>query len=390
MTGAEDEGRPGAGVMRAFVTDNRDELIARCAAKAARRAGADASQDRMANGIPIFIEQLARALEAEGAGQLGESLEISGGPNGDAGLRSEIGSSAAAHGADLMRLGFDIDSVVHCYGDLCQSVTDLAVERQAPFSVEDFRTLNRCLDNAIADAATGFGAMRDAGIARNRTADESRRLGSLAHELRNALHTATLAFSALEAGALPVAGSTGSVVSRSHAAMAALLDTALGEARAGAPKPGEETSFQVADLFADIAEGAALDARGRGCELEVAPVPPDLWIAGDRALLTAAVSNVLGNALKFTHRGTSVYIGARLDGDRLLIEVSDHCGGLPHGAAAKLFKPFSQAGGDRSGLGLGLTIARASVEADGGQIGARDMPGIGCVFSIHLPRRGAP
>ena len=390
MTRADAERRPHYGIMRMFVTDNRDELIARCAAKAARRAGGDASHERLANGIPIFIEQLARTLEAEGAGQVALSLEISGSPNGDAGLRSEIGSSAAANGADLMRLGFDVDSVVHCYGDLCQSVTDLAVERQAPFSIEDFRTLNRCLDNAIADAATEFGAMRDAGIARNRTFDESRRLGSLAHELRNALHTATLAFSALEAGALPVAGATGSVVNRSLAAMASLLDKALGEARAGAPKPGEHPSFPVAKLIADIADAAALDARSGGCELEVAPVSPELWIAGDRALLAAAVSNVLGNALTFTHRGTSVRLDVRLDGDRVLIEVSDHCGGLPHGAAAKLFKPFSQAGADRSGLGLGLTIARASVAADGGQISARDLPGIGCVFSIHLPRRAAP
>ena len=390
MTSADEERRPHYGAMRKFVTDNRDELIARCAAKAARRPGAHGSHDRLANGIPMFIEQLARTLEAEGAGQLDESLEISGGANGDVGLRSEIGSSAAANGADLMRLGFDVDSVVHCYGDLCQAVTDLAVERQAPFSIEDFRTLNRCLDNAIADAATEFGAIRDAGIARNRTADESRRLGSLAHELRNALHTATLAFSALEAGALPVAGATGSVVSRSHAAMAALLDTALGEARAGAPEPGEELPFPVAGFIAEIAGDAALDAQSRGCELELAPAAPELWIAGDRALLAAAVSNVLGNALKFTHRGTSVRISARLDGDMVAIEVSDHCGGLPHGAAAKLFKPFSQAGADRSGLGLGLTIARASVEADGGQISARDMPGIGCVFSIYLPRRAAP
>jgi hypothetical protein len=65
---------------------------------------------------------------------------------------SEIGTSAVAHGASLLGLGYTVDQVVHDYGDLCQSITDLAFERDAPFSVEEFRTLNRCLDNAIADA----------------------------------------------------------------------------------------------------------------------------------------------------------------------------------------------------------------------------------------------
>ena len=75
-----------------------------------------------------------------------------------------------------------------------------------------------------------------------------------------------------------------------------------------------------------------------------------------------------------------------MEGQRIVIEVTDHCGGLPHGAAAQMFKPFSQAGDDRSGIGLELAIARANVEADGGMIDARDFPGLGCVFPIHLPR----
>ena len=73
-------------------------------------------------------------------------------------------------------------------------------------------------------------------------------------------------------------------------------------------------------------------------------------------------------------------------GKHVLIEVKDHCGGLPPGSAEDMFSPFTQRGNDRSGLGLGLSIARQSVEADFGTLSVRDVPGTGCVFTISLPR----
>ena len=111
---------------------------------------------------------------------------------------SEIGVSATAHGKELLDLGYSLDQVVHDYGNLCQAITDLAFEQNQPFSVDEFRTLNRCLDNAIADSVTAFSLHRDAGIARESLADESQRLGFLAHELRNTLETAMYAVRALE------------------------------------------------------------------------------------------------------------------------------------------------------------------------------------------------
>ena len=65
------------------------------------------------------------------------------------------------HGHDLLLQGFTISQVVHDYGDVCQSVTDLAVETDAPISSDDFRTLNRCLDDAIAGAVTEYAHGQD-------------------------------------------------------------------------------------------------------------------------------------------------------------------------------------------------------------------------------------
>ena len=358
--------RPAGGEMHALLRDKRAELIARCAARAARRPGATATPQPIANGLPVFIDQLARALEADASFQVGASRRIS--------------------GADLMRLGFDVDSVVQAYGDLCQSLTDLAAERLASFSIEDFRTLNRCLDNATADAVTEFAAAPDAGIASRRDAEEGRRLGALAHGLRNALQICTLAFKALEAVGLPAAGSTGAVLGRGLATMAALLDTALGETRAGAHTAGAKPAFSLAALVSEVVAGARLDAASSGCELLVTTVDPSLAIRGDRALLAAALANVAGNAIKFTRPGTCATVQARAEAALVVIEVADRCGGLPHGAEAKMFKPFSRVEPIEAAWGWGLTIARASVEADGGHIDARDLPGVGCVFSIRLLR----
>ena len=186
--------------MHRFLSNNRDELIARCKEKVARRSNRAATPRQLASGVPMFLEQLTRTLEAEEGGNVDEGALISGPAGGDAASLSEIGVSAAAHGKELLGLGYTVDQVVHDYGDLCQAITDLAVERDAPFSVDQFRTLNRCLDNAIADAVTEFAAQRDATASRRQSADENERLGVLVHELRNYLQTASMAFAALESG----------------------------------------------------------------------------------------------------------------------------------------------------------------------------------------------
>ena len=142
--------------MHGFLLHNRDELIARCKAKVEERPRRAATAEQLANGVPLFLSQLTRTLQAENAGEDAQSILISGPPGGDVTRLSEIGVTATAHGKQLLHLGYSVDQLVHDYGDLCQAITDLAVERDAPFSVEQFRTLNRCLDNAIADAVTEF------------------------------------------------------------------------------------------------------------------------------------------------------------------------------------------------------------------------------------------
>jgi len=96
------------------------------------------------------------------------------------------------------------------------------------------------------------------------------------------------------------------------------------------------------------------------------------------------------NAFKFTRPNTEVTLNAYATADRILIDVKDNCGGLPPGDATKLFEPFTQRNEDKSGVGLGLSIARRSVEANAGILSVRDVPGTGCIFTIDLRRHAIP
>jgi hypothetical protein len=202
-------------MMSRFLLDHREELIERCRAKVARRPMRQPTALQLTNGVPLFIDQLQRTLEAEERQQTVESLRISGAAGGDAQAVSEMGLSASAHGKQLLNLGFTVDQVVHDYGDLCQAITDLAIESDAPFAISEFRTLNRCLDNGIASAVSAFTSQRDVSLAAKEQAKASEQQEILLHALRNALAKATYAVAAMEIGNLPVSGSTGSILKKS-------------------------------------------------------------------------------------------------------------------------------------------------------------------------------
>lgn len=368
-------------MMHTFLRNHRSELIERCKAKVARRPARGATDEQLKNGIPIFLEQLERTLRAEEEGEAVESLRISGPPGGDASTQSEVGVSAVAHGRRLLELGYSIDQVVHDYGDVCQSITDLAFEMDAPFGVQEFRTLNRCLDNAIAEAVTAFSIQWEASVARAQADLSNERLGSLAHELRNTLLTASLALAALEQSNLPVSGATGGVLKRSIQEMKNLIAVAISEVRQAT---GAQI-FVLADFIREAAEAAQLYAEAKGAQFRVDAADANIQVTGNRALLLAALGNILQNAFKFTQPGTLVTLSTRAGKHEVDVEVADHCGGLKDGAEDDLFRPFAQRGSDRSGLGLGLSIALRGVEAQGGQLRVRNLPGQGCIFTMRLP-----
>jgi signal transduction histidine kinase len=372
-------------LLHEFLNRNRNTLIERCGLKAAQRSPKPIDK-QLAYGVPLFLDQIIKTLQVELTSEPMQSRKVSGPAGGGISATSEIGAAARLHAHELLQHGYTIDRVVHDYGDLCQAITDLAFETHIPIQVDEFRTLNRCLDNAIADSVTEYAYERDRLVADRGADGFPERLGAFAHELRNLIATAAHALAAVRTGHVGLSGPTGGVLDRCLIGLSTLVDRSFAEVRLTAALPVRGQLISVAHFVADVQSSATLEAESRGCHLTVSSVQPDLAVDADREMLFSAVNNLLQNAFKFTRHGTEVSLNAYANADRIFIDVEDHCGGLPPGDPEHLFRPFTQSGEDKSGIGLGLSICRRSVQANRGVLSVRDVPGTGCVFTINLPR----
>ena len=327
--------------------------------------------DELAEGLPLFMDQLIAILRAAKSERAEEHRSIA--------------TSAGLHGGALLRIGLTVGQVVHDYGSICQSVTELADERDVAISADEFQTLNRCLDDAIAEAVTTYEEHRDrtvggAGVAH---------LGFLAHEMRNLLSTSMLTFDALSRGSVGVHGSTGTLLGRSLRRMRVLIDRTLAEVRLeGGAQQRDRVS--IPELIEEIEVVATIDANEHDNSLSVDAGHPDVTVEADHQILASVVANLVQNAFKFTRPHGHINVRTHTTGDRVLIDVEDECGGLPPGKAEDLFRPFKQRGADKTGLGLGLSISMKGVRANGGEIRVRNLPGKGCTFTVDLPRAAPP
>jgi signal transduction histidine kinase len=355
-------------MLHEFLTLHGPDIIARTRAKVAARSPM-ATKEELEHGVPLFLAQLVSVLRREQ-----ETSDRPGNP--------EIGKSASRHGGDQRRAGFTVGQVVHGYGDVCQAVTELAVELEIPISNDEFRTLNRCLDDAIADAVTEYSRAEAGFVAAERT----EKMGAFAHELRNLLSNAMLAYEVVKSGSVGIGGSTGAILGRNLSALRDLIEVSLAQARLDAGLHQRE-EVSLAKLVEDVALAATIQATSHGMRLVVTPVDLGLSVQVDCLVVSAALTNLLQNAIKYNRANGQIVL--RTDtlttAGRVLLEVEDECGGLPPGQAEDLFRPFEQRGRDRTGLGLGLTIAREGVETNGGTLTARNLPGRGCIFTVDLP-----
>jgi len=353
-------------MLQEFISTNRDSIISRTRELVGGRPWPSVSTNELEHGVPLFLQQLAETLRLE-------STET---PfPADA-----IGSTATQHGAELFAAGFTLSQVVHDYGDICQAITALAEDHRASVTVQEFHVLNRCLDTAIAEAVTEHARI----TAQQRTADETEHLGRAAHELRDLLNTALLAFQALKRGDVAINGSTGAVLGRSLMGLRDTIGLALSEVRLASGQQRRKR-MPVVGLLDEIAATGVLHSEYRNIRFTVDAVDPTLAVDADQQLLTSAVTNLLQNAFKFTAEGGHVSLRAHAEQGRLFLEVEDECGGFPESADGS-FEPFGERRrSDRSGLGLGLSIARKAMRAHGGDIHIQNLPGKGCICVVDMP-----
>jgi len=120
-------------------------------------------------------------------------------------------------------------------------------------------------------------------------------------------------------------------------------------------------------------------------------IPGDLpLVPFDPLLIDQVLMNLLDNAQKYTPTDTPLELKAEIREGSLLLELADRGPGLPAGNEKRIFDKFVRGVGTATGIGLGLTICRAIVEAHGGHIWAENRPGGGAVFRFTLPLEGEP
>ncbi len=121
-------------------------------------------------------------------------------------------------------------------------------------------------------------------------------------------------------------------------------------------------------------------------------LPDELPLAyGDFGLLQQALANLVQNAMRHTPPGTEISITATVGGDELLVSVLDNGPGFGTSDPDKLFQKFQRGtGAAAGGSGLGLSIVKGFVEANGGTVEARNLTGGGAQITMHLPLRKQP
>jgi signal transduction histidine kinase len=346
-----------------FLRTNRERIIALARTRVVATEPPGAKTGELSRGVPVFIEQLMDALTRTTVRE------------------TAIEDSAGVHGANLLRAGFTCAEVVHDYGNVCQAITGLAHEMHVSITSDEFRTLNRCLDDAIAGAVTEFTRLRTEAIDQV----ESGHVEVLTRELRSHLAAALLTYQVLKTGAVGIAGSTGTELGRNLRRVSALIDRTMAQVRLDAGVQSREC-ISVFAFVEELEIGLALEAHARGLALVVASVERGVDIDVDRQLLSTAVANLVQNALQFTRPGGQVVLRTMSAADRVRIEVEDECGGLSPEMERTFVHAFSPLGVADATLGPGLSIVRRSVDAIGAALRVRGIPGRGCVFTIDLPR----
>lgn len=351
--------------LAALLSERRQELIDRWSAAVLRETVSEPlSHAELIDQMPLFIDELIAALYPE-------ALPL-----------PPAGENAVEHGAQRLNLGFNVAEVVREYGALHRCIIEIADEAKLTITSHEQTVLAKCLNAGIANAVSQYVSERDAELHRQM----SEHLGFIAHEVRNPLSSARMAFGLLQRRELASGGRVVDLLAKTLRRTSEVVDNTLQHASLSLGVTPRAERLLLTPLLEDIVFDCMAEAQVKGIDV-VVTAPADLAVQADARLLNSAIANLLRNGLKFSHPSTIINVRARRreGADRIEIEIEDACGGLPEGRAEDLFKPLVQRGTEQSGFGLGLAIAQQAAVAHGGSLAVRDLPGHGCIFTLDLP-----
>ncbi|OUM03657.1 PAS domain-containing hybrid sensor histidine kinase/response regulator [Variovorax sp. JS1663] len=233
--------------------------------------------------------------------------------------------------------------------------------------------------------------------------DEGRRISTflamLGHELRNPLAPISNALALMNRLKLdsPQLQLVNDTISRQLRQVVRLVDDLLDVGRITSGKIRlEARPVDLKDVIAEALEAMGPLAADKSQQLQVEVEPAAIWITGDRARLIQVLSNLLGNAIKFTPAGGHVHLRAGRQGEHAELSVRDDGPGIAPRDQQRIFNLFEQGEQDiarsQGGLGLGLSLVQQLVSLHGGEVAAfsKGVPGEGSEFVVRLPIGPAP
>ncbi|HVU05407.1 MAG TPA: sensor histidine kinase [Polyangiaceae bacterium] len=354
------------------LTTHRDEVIRRWKVMVqGRLAPAETPTSELVDHLPSFVKEVIAALRADAglpplAPQPGES------------------QAAADHGKQRLRLGFSLEAVVREYGFLHDAILLTGKDAGVEISFREFQVTFGSIVTGIGDAVAEYSRQRDAELQRQ----HNEHFAFVAHELRSPLYSAMMGLELLEQkGELRTGTTAAGTVTRSLRRMQELIDHSLSVARIASGVDLRLEPVKLDLLLSDAVAAVSVDAERKAVELRV-QAPPNREVTLDVRLVRSALHNVVRNAVKYTAPSSLVELRGSVRNERVSIDVEDCCGGLASEDVEKAFAPFVRMTNRESGFGLGLAIAKQAVDAHGGSIRVRNLPGKGCVFTLEFPDAG--
>jgi signal transduction histidine kinase len=361
------------GCLAKLIAEEKDDLIRRWRERIAGTIDpGGAPPAEILDSLPAFLDELASYLQTRQEETPDEAT-------------GRTRALAAIHGTKRFHAGFSLGAVIREYGVLRDCVLDLIRDRQLEVDIDELKAVLKGLNTGVVIATEQFARERDQAIERQ----SREHFGFIAHELRNPLSSALLSAQVMQRRP----GAEGDVplerLLRNLSVLRHLIDSSLISVQAhqvGENHVGLDTR-QVS--LGEIVEGARTEIAGDAEEKRLTiAVRGDARICADPRLVRSAISNLMRNAVKYTHEGGRIEVRIRAGEQLASVEVEDECGGLPEGKTEELFTPFVQRGADRSGFGLGLAITKDAVQAHQGNVQVSNLPGKGCIFMLSFPIGG--
>ncbi len=319
----------------------------------------DVSRPLLINDLPEFLDELVACL----------SIPVESWTRHD---------GAQHHGRQRLELGVKIDQLVREFSMVGESILRVARSQGVSFSIQQCESLFELIGAGGAQAAGQYAKLRDRQVEQQ----AAEHFSFIAHEIRNPLHTARIASSLLKARSQSDSG-TWQRLEQAHARLSELVDNAILGARMFGEFQLRRVPVDLRELGREIANELSPQAESRNIRigLELEPISA----SADRKLIHSAISNLLGNAIKFTRTGGSISVRLSEFEQFACFEIEDECGGIPERVAKELFEPFAQGAKDKTGFGIGLMIVQQAAEAHGGSVSVENLPAKGCCFRLQLP-----